>query len=208
MTSGSKSSSLTKLLLIGGFGLLLLAACENDLKDVRRISEHQVTSSVEKTYGVEIVYSDSAKVKAKLLTPELYYHKTANPYYRMPKGVTILLYDDKQQVENTITADSAFKRDNERLTQLMGHVLIKKQDGSTFASDELFWNEVTRKFYSNTLVTFADTKGDTLNGYGFESTDKFYYKFRTLTGDLVIPEQPAAPATPTLEPRSRPRLVP
>ena len=76
---------------------LALVSCENDLKDVEKISSKSLAVPVDKSYGVTIIYSDSAKVKAKLLAPELDYYRTTSPYYEMPKGLTIIFLDEKQQ---------------------------------------------------------------------------------------------------------------
>jgi hypothetical protein len=60
--------------------LILFTACENDLSKVKEIELKQ-KGDVEITKGAQIIYSDSAYVKAKLNTPLLYHYKTAAPYY-------------------------------------------------------------------------------------------------------------------------------
>ena len=60
--------------------VFLLSACENDLKDVERISSKSASIPVDKSYRVEVIYSDSAKVKGKMITPVLFQYNTENPY--------------------------------------------------------------------------------------------------------------------------------
>ena len=60
-------------------GIALQFACENNLRDVEKISAKKLIVPVDKSTGVEIIYSDSAHVKAKLITPELLSFKTEKP---------------------------------------------------------------------------------------------------------------------------------
>ena len=56
--------------------IFFLLACENNLKEVERVAAQRITIPVDKSTGVELIYSESATVKAKLLTPELLYYNT------------------------------------------------------------------------------------------------------------------------------------
>ena len=47
-------------------GLLLLGGCENDLKKIKAISEQQLKNPADSSKGVEVLFSDSAKLKLKL----------------------------------------------------------------------------------------------------------------------------------------------
>lgn len=57
---------------------------------MEKISAKKLIVPVDKSTGVEIIYSDSAHVKAKLITPELLSFKTEKPYIEMRKGVTVI----------------------------------------------------------------------------------------------------------------------
>src|ERR1700761_4475223 len=71
--------------------LALLTGCENDLKDLQKISASEANKPVERYTGVDVIYSDSAKVKAHMTSPlMLDYSKVAKPYTEMPKGVKVI----------------------------------------------------------------------------------------------------------------------
>jgi LPS export ABC transporter protein LptC len=169
---------------------LLFSACENDLKDVERISSRNVSIPVDKSYGVEIIYSDSAKVKGKLLAPVLLNFKPQgkSPYQEMPKGVTVIFLDEKTGKETSrVTSDYAIRRENEKIVELKKNVVAVNKDGKTFKSEELIWNENQRRFYSNKLVSIV-TKTQTIYGTSFWANESFsYYEIQQSTGNFDVP---------------------
>ncbi|HXH98639.1 MAG TPA: LPS export ABC transporter periplasmic protein LptC [Sphingobacteriaceae bacterium] len=172
----------TLLLLL----VVLVSACENDLKDVEKITSKSVVDSVDKSTGVEIIYSDSANVKAKLITPELLNYKTVKPYYEMKKGVTVIMYDDLLQETTRITSDNAIQRQNEKVVELRKNVVVKTTKGETFKSEELIWDQNTRRCYSNKLVSII-TNNQTIYGSSFWAKEDFsYYEITQSTGNFDI----------------------
>mgnify|MGYP003575761816 CR=1 FL=1 len=172
--------------------VFLLSACENDLKDVERISAKSVSIPVDKSYGVEVIYSDSAKVKGKMLTPVLFHYNTAKPYYEMPKGVTVIILDENLQEKTRVTADYAISRENEKRVELKRNVVVVNKEGKTFKSEELIWDQNQRRFYSNQLVSII-TKTDVINGISFWANESFsYYEFQQSTGTFEVPQNQAS----------------
>ncbi|WP_423147477.1 LPS export ABC transporter periplasmic protein LptC [Rubrolithibacter danxiaensis] len=166
---------------------LLFVCCENDLKDVERISSKNVSIPVDRSYGVEILYSDSAVVKGKLITPLLLTYKTEDPYYEMPKGVTIIFLDSTLKESSRVTADYAIRREKENKVELRKNVVAVNKEGKTFKSDELIWDENKRRFSSNKLVAIT-TKNQTIYGTSFWANESFtYYEIQQSTGNFDVP---------------------
>ncbi|MEO8794330.1 MAG: LPS export ABC transporter periplasmic protein LptC [Daejeonella sp.] len=166
--------------------ILFFASCENDLKDVEEISSKKVSVPVDKSIGVEIIYSDSAHVKAKLTAPELLHFKTNDPYYEMKKGVDIVFLDANQKENSHVTADYAKRYENQRKVELRKNVVAVNQKGETFRSDELIWDENKKRFTSNKLVSITSA-GNTLAGTSFWANENFsYYEITQSTGDLSL----------------------
>lgn len=181
----------------GMFGALILSsailfsACENDLKKVEQISAKKLVVPVDKSTGVEIIYSDSAKVRAKLITPELLNFKTEKPYIEMKKGLTIIFYDENLQETSRLKADYAIRYERENSVELKRNVVASNIKGETFKSDELFWDENKRRFYSNKLVSIT-SKDNVLYGTSFWANEDFsYYEIVQSTGDLRLTEEEA-----------------
>lgn len=170
-------------------GTILFSACENDLKKVEQISAKKLIVPVDKSTGVEIIYSDSAKVRAKLITPELLNFKTEKPYIEMKKGITVIFYDQNQQETSRLKADYAIRREHENVVELKRNVVASNTKGETFKSDELFWDENKRRFYSNKLVSIT-SKENVLYGTSFWANEDFsYYEIVQSTGDLRLTEE-------------------
>ena len=99
--------------LFVGFSGFFLVACDSDLNSAKSIDLDQ-NVQVETTKGAEIIYSDSAKVKAKLKAPILLHFKAAKPYYEMPKGINVVFYDENLNPTSTVTSDYALRREHEK----------------------------------------------------------------------------------------------
>lgn len=163
---------------------LLFTACENDLSKVKQIELKQ-KEEVETTIGAQIIYSDSAKVKAKLTTPLLINHKSLkDPYYDMPKGITVVFYDDSLHESSRVTADSAIRKVNQKIVELHRNVVATNAKGQTFKSEELIWDENLKKFYSNRVVTITTDKA-TISGTSFWANEDFsYYEIKQGAGPI------------------------
>ena len=176
----------------GGIGVLFLmclfafSGCENDLRDVEQISAKKLSIPVDKSTGVVIIYSDSAKVKGKMITPELLHYKTTNPYLEMKKGITIIFYDQNQNETSTVKSDYAIRRENEKTVELKYNVVATNKRGEIFKSEQLIWDETKKRFYSDRLVN-VNSNGNILFGTSFWTNQDFsYYEIVQPTGDLTL----------------------
>src|SRR5215216_5702570 len=84
------SRLLLAVLAIGVFGL---TACENDLENIKKIANMTSGAAVDTTRGVDVIYSDSAVVKGRMLTSLLIKYSTDKPYDIMPDGVKVISFD-------------------------------------------------------------------------------------------------------------------
>lgn len=167
-----------RLLCSLSFGLwslvLLLSSCEgDDLKKVSAIDAKKVTLSKDRTYGVEVIYSDSAKVKAKGYAPILDKVKpsTGAVYSEMPKGVKIYFLDDFLKTKGSITSDYAINKETERITIFRKNVVVVT-DNMTFTTEELTWDE-NKRLYTSPAGTVTTKDGNILNGTSFSAPQDF-----------------------------------
>lgn len=149
-------------------------SCENDLKKVQQISSREVNKPVETTIGVDVIYSDSAKVKARMTAPLMLNYtetKKVKPYYEMPKGVKIDFYDSKQKLISTVTAEYAITKNLNKIIELHRNVVVVNDKGDTFKSEELIWDQTGKRFYSNQFSTLTRTDGNTISGSTFRCNE-------------------------------------
>jgi LPS export ABC transporter protein LptC len=176
---------LTGILLPALFIAMLLQACENDLNKVKQISALEVSKPIDTTKGVDIVYSDSAKVRARVVTPlMIHFTKATNPHYEMPKGVKIFFYDDKlnqktkvydpeKHVVATVVSDYAITSNNEKLIELRKNVVVRNTQGDVFTTQQLFYDVNKKLIYSNQYCQMTKVDGTALDGTAFTSNESF-----------------------------------
>lgn len=170
-----------------------MSCTDGDLSKTKSIKTAKSKIPVDKTYEAQIIYSDSAKVKAKGFAPilEKYQPADGKNYEVMPKGVKVEFYDENTKVKTILTADSAIRKAFEHITIMKGHVVVKNMEGSTFNSDELIWDEQKQKFYSDKLVKVTNATGNVLYATGFSAPQDFKsYTFVRSTGEANVNDNP------------------
>lgn len=154
--------------------LFLLAACDgDDLKKVSSIAANKITLSKDRTYGVEVIYSDSAKVKAKAYAPILdkVTPSSGAMYSEMPKGVKVYFYDEFLKTKGSITSDYAISKETEKITIFKKNVVVVS-DNMTFTTEELIWDE-NKKMYFSPEGTILTKDGNKVTGTSFSAPQDF-----------------------------------
>lgn len=181
MTGGSKGSSLTNmnrrhvyLYLVACISLALLNACnDDDLKKVETVALQKEAFNANRTFEAEVIYSDSAKVKAKGFAPVLdkVTPKTGGNYQEMPKGVKIEFFNQLQATQGTITSEYAIMKETEQITIFRKNVVVVNAN-LTFNTEELIWNQTSKKFTSpKGIITKPD--GTVINAINFTAPEDF-----------------------------------
>lgn len=170
--------------------MLWVCSCtEDDLKNAAAISSKKITLTKDRTYGMDVIYSDSAVVKAKGYAP-IYDKVTPSQgtqYNEMPQGVKIEFYDAYLQVTGTITSDYAINDETKQLTIFRKNVVVVN-DKMTFTTEELTWDE-QKKLYSSPYGTVVTKAGDVLTGSSFSAPQDFSsYKINTAAGEGFLKE--------------------
>ncbi|WP_437921015.1 LPS export ABC transporter periplasmic protein LptC [Sphingobacterium sp. LRF_L2] len=156
LTSKNRIKSLLSTINIV-LGASLFIACENDLKDVEKIANIQQEENVNISKGVTFTYSDSAKVKAELTSPEMREYPDSVGIIEFKKGVLIRFFDDKGAESQRVKSDYARQKNKEQLTEFRKNVVINMANGSIIKTEELFYDE-KKKIYYNTLPIVFDLK--------------------------------------------------
>jgi LPS export ABC transporter protein LptC len=170
-------------------GLFLFSACENSLKDIQKISSQEVSKPISTTTGLDVTYSDSAKVQFRLTAPLLldYIDKK---FKEMPKGVTIIKYETTPKgVMQTgqITADYGIMRESDKVIELRRNVVAKNEKGETFKSEELIWDQGKREIYSHKFVQMTSPNGTNLYGSGATTNETMYpWIIQNTTGQIPV----------------------
>jgi LPS export ABC transporter protein LptC len=192
MYSSAKQRLLLAALLMS---TLLINACENDLNKIKEISKKQSTSAVDSTTNVDVIYSDSARVKLHMTAPLLLQHQDVKhpekTYDEMPHGVKIIFYDTTRQESGSIIADSAIQHTLAKIIEFHRNVIATNAQGETYKSEELIWDQVKKVIYSNKMVQLTGKGGDVMNGVPFTSDEKLNHPvFGPSTATFHVSDMP------------------
>lgn len=161
--------------------VLLLSACETDLKEVNRLASIQEEEPIDISRGVTVIFSDSARVKAKLTSPEMHVFNglkgdsvVGEAYNEFPKGIKIVFYDEQGDELQNIVSDYAIRKTDQKLVEFRGNVVITRQDGSVIKTEELIHNEETNTFYNNVPIFGYSKDGhSSFQGSSFQADGDF-----------------------------------
>jgi LPS export ABC transporter protein LptC len=171
--------------------VLLFSACENSLNDIKKIASKEENRPISRSTGVDVIYSDSAKVKAHLTAPLMIsYEDTPKPYKEMTKGIKIIFYDANLKETGNIVSDRAIQRDKENIMEFHKNVVATNAQGQIFKSDELIYDMTAKKMHSSKPVEIISPNGDVVDGIGFDSNETFYpWHIDHMTGVFHVNEK-------------------
>ena len=139
-----------------------------------------------------ILSSKNGVLSYRFWTPLLERYELARePYMEFRKGIKIETYNDStRQVESTLTANYAIFLENQELWEAKGNVVGTNAKGQKLETQQLFWNQKTKRIYSN--VDSKVTQGsDVIIGVGFESDETFSdFTFRRPQGRVEVDVEP------------------
>lgn len=167
--------------------VLLHSACENDIEKVKIITGKKAIPA-ERGKDVEIIYSDSAKIKARLLAKELNRYIEKQPYIEMPKGIKLYFYDNNQKVNSTLTSQYAkvLQYPDNNIMEAKRKVVVVNEKNETLQTEHLVWNQKEEKIISDAYVTIT-TKDEIIMGDGLESNQSFTkYKIKKMKGTINL----------------------
>ncbi len=166
----------------------LLTACENDIEKINLFTGESSDYPDIIAENIEVMYSDSSKVKVQMHSKELrQYNNAEEPYSEFPKGLIIHFYDDSMKIESEISADYAIYHNEQKLWHATGNVIAKNhKSGERLDSEELFWDEEKEEIYSNTFTRIVNENGTFYGQSGFKSNQTLTkYKLIGVTNSII-----------------------
>ncbi len=148
--------------------ICFFASCSEKTEKVEAITDRAKTPSLRAT-EVSTVVSDSGVTRYRMNTPEWnIYDKAEVPYWEFPQGIHLEKFDTKLNVDAEIQGNYAIYYDKKRLWDLRDSVTAVNLEGERFECNQLFWDEVTERVYSDDSIKITQ-KDKIIKGYGFES---------------------------------------
>lgn len=178
---------------------ILLYACDDRTSD--RGAEAVETMMTEYCENLSVVESQNGMRSYHFETPLVEgYSLAREPYREFRRGIRITTFrkDSLSSVDAVLTANYAIYYENRRLWEAKGDVVVRKWDGKELYTQQLFWNERTKRIYSNVDSRFVDGTRGVFVGEGFESDEQFDdWQLRYQKSRMEVEMKPAEPADST-----------
>ena len=194
-------------IIFGGMG------CENDLTEIREMASK--STNVEVGTSIDSYLSLEGKAKAHLTAPKIIRYQGEGPRKsEFPNSLHVDFFNDSNKIESRIDAQYGIYNENDKKILLKNNVVATNIYGDTLFTDELWWDQLAEKFYTDKKVAisknyrndyFVGLKGMTCNQSMtdfklFMLEDKSYTTYKDSSAQATPPPPPPPPA-PVLKAR-------
>jgi hypothetical protein len=149
----------------------VLVGCENDINVVRDLGKK--VKGVDEANQVESYMSQNGKTRAKLLAPLMLLTQNdyGNKKIEYPKSLHVDFYNDSLKVESKLFARYGSYIESENKILLKDSVIVFNIKGDTLICKELYWDQITQRFYTEKEVFISQSQParQRLFGIGFSS---------------------------------------
>ena len=179
------------IVLLFSIVITMLFACSNDIPKINRITskEDLPTIAVDQ---FKSTFTENGLIKGKLKAKRLeQYEDVIEPYTKFPKGISIVFFDEKGNIESSMTANMALYYTKKETWEAIGNVVFSNIQGNVLRTEHLYGDEKAHKIYTDQYVRITRTNGTVVEGKsGFESNSDFtIYKFIDVSGKIALKDE-------------------
>jgi LPS export ABC transporter protein LptC len=166
--------------------LIFLFSCSKAPQPVDSIAAKE-NDPVMSAHNIEVLFSDSGKIQARLVSPLMNRYGGESPFMEFPKGFKIFMFDSARQVSSTITGNRGIRKENAYTMEAWGDIVVRnEQKNEQLNTEHLVWDQNKHRIWSDVKVKI--TKPDQiLNGIRMESNDAFTeYSIMQVMGQMNV----------------------
>ena len=188
--------ALVALSIVGS--AILLTACGGEQPAEEQAAE---TIMTEHSINLTMISTENGAKAYRFQTPLMEgYQLAKDPYMEFREGIDITTYKgegDTTEVESHLTAQYAIFYEQRKLWEVKGNVVAKNSEGQTLYTQQLFWDQKSKRIYSNVDCKVLMGE-DYWFGEGFESDEQMNdWHFRRYRGRMWIDADPNVPEDST-----------
>lgn len=173
-------------LLISGM-LLALTACTNDVEEVRR-QTRDTLFPVSSTRNVEMLYSDSARLRSRIRAPRRDTYLGEKEYIEFPEGIQVLFFEADGKESGQLKARYAISYSKEDRMIARNDVQMWNAEGKKLNTEELIWDQKSGRIFSEKFSKIT-SREEVIYGDGFESNQDFSsYRIVKIRGIVTLQE--------------------
>lgn len=172
-------------------GSLVLCSCENDERVVNASNERK--ASIEEAFSIQSFLSSNGKQRAKLTAPYMKRYTLDTTYLEFRRSLHVNFFDSLGKVESQVDALYGKYLESQSKVYLRDSVIAFNNKGDTLRTPDLWWDQNTRKFYTEKVVRFKSASKIIYGGKGFVADqDLSNYTIYKPTGIIIVPDSMAA----------------
>lgn len=172
------------------FCCLLFFSCENDPDIVNNNNERR--PNIEEAFKIESYLSQGGHQRAKLVAPYMKRYALDTSYLEFTRSLHVNFFDSLGKVESQVDALYGKYLETQSKVYLRDSVVAFNIKGDTLRSPDLWWDQNTKKFYTDKYVRFKSATKVIYGGRGFEADqDLSHYIIFQPTGIIVVPDSMA-----------------
>lgn len=168
--------------LIGCFFIL---SCENDEKTLQEWTEKKIM--VEEAKDVVSLFSQNGTLRAKLTSPLMLRYQSDTTYVEFPRRLHVDFFDSTTKVESWLDARYGKYLETQNKVLLRDDVIVINIKGDTLQTEELWWDQNQKKFFTEKEVRIATKDKRIIGGKGLEAgQDMSWYRLKQITGTVLM----------------------
>lgn len=169
------------------WGSFLLYSCENDPEVVNASTGRK--PSIEEGFNIQSYLSSNGRQRAHLIAPYMKRYTLDTTYLEFSRSLHVNFYDSLGKVESQVDALYGKYMETQSKVYLRDSVVAFNVKGDTLRTPELWWDQNTRKFYTDKVVRFKSASKIIYGGRGFEADqDLSHYTIFQPTGIILVPD--------------------
>ncbi len=162
-------------------------SCENDPDVVNRTNDRR--PNVEEALKIESYLSTAGRVRAKLIAPYMKRFTLDTSYLEFPRSLHVNFFDSTGKTESQVDALYGKYLETQSKVYLRDSVVAFNVKGDTLRTPDLWWDQNTKKFYTDKVVRFKSASKVIYGGRGFEADqDLSHYVIYQPTGIIIVPD--------------------
>ncbi|HEX9657334.1 MAG TPA: LPS export ABC transporter periplasmic protein LptC [Bacteroidota bacterium] len=178
-----------KVLLYWSWFILLLASlvgCEEKIQPTV-LHETQADIPTHQSWNSTVTFSDSARIKAILWAGKISSYSD-KMFTLLDDSLRVDFFNEEQQHTSVLTALRGRVDDRTRDFAAYLNVVVISDSGTTLKTDSLFWQNATRKIFTDAFVEIISAT-EHISGHGLVSDQSLKnYKIMRVTGQAVTKE--------------------
>ena len=164
-----------------------ILGCENDPDVVNQKNDRK--PNLEEAYNIQSFLSQNGNLRAKLTSPFMLRYAMDTSYLEFPKTLHVNFFDSTGKVESQVDALYGKYFETRNKVYLRDSVVVFNVKGDTLRSPDLWWDQNTKKFYTDNFIRLRTKDKRLYGGKGFEADqDLNRWTIFQPTGVIYVPD--------------------